>query len=315
VDEVAPDDREGGETMSRMEATEPRCTLHEDEVAMVIQPRSRDLGGFTVRRVLPSPKCRAVGPFVFFDEMGPADFAPGQGIEVRPHPHIGLATVTFLFAGQILHRDSLGFVQAIEPGAVNLMTAGRGIVHSERTDPALRRVGQFLHGIQTWMALPEDRQEIDPDFVHYPAERLPKHTRSGVTTTLIVGEAHGLRSPVAVHAATLYLEHRMEAGSQVPLPHHVAERAVYVVAGEVTLGTGTFSEGMMVVLRAGGIELRARSDSHVMVIGGDPIGARHIWWNFVHSSPERIEQAKRDWSAGAFAKVPGDDEFIPLPKD
>lgn len=301
--------------MSRMEATEPRCIPGEHDVAMVIRPRSRDLGGFTVRRVLPSPKCRAVGPFVFFDEMGPAEFAPGQGIQVRPHPHIGLATLTFLFAGQILHRDSLGFVQAIEPGAVNLMTAGRGIVHSERTDPAILRAGQFLHGIQTWMALPEDRQEIDPAFVHYPTDRLPRHTRSGVTTTLIVGEAHGLRSPVAVHASTLYVEHRMEAGSHVSVPDPVAERAVYVVAGEVTLGAGAFSEGTMIVLRPGAIDLHARTDSHVMVVGGESVGARHIWWNFVHSSTSRIEQAKRDWSSGAFANVPGDDEFIPLPKD
>jgi redox-sensitive bicupin YhaK (pirin superfamily) len=301
--------------MSRLEAREPQCSERDDDVALLIRPRSRDLGGFSVRRVLPAAQCGAVGPFVFFDEMGPADLAPGHGIHVRPHPHIGLATVTFLFEGEILHRDSLGFVQPIEPGALNLMTAGRGIVHSERTDPRLERTGQRLHGIQTWMALPEDQQEIAPDFVHTPAARLPRQERGGVRTTLIIGEAHGLRSPVAVHSKTLYLEHRLEAGSVVSLPDEVAERAVYVVGGEVTIGSCPVPARCMAVLRPRSLALRAATPSHVMVVGGASVGTRHIWWNFVHSSAGRIEQAKRDWSGGAFAQVPGDDEFIPLPHD
>jgi hypothetical protein len=301
--------------MSRLEALEPRCSACDDEVSLLIRPRTRDLGGFTVRRVLPASDCTAVGPFVFFDEMGPAEFAPGEGLNVRPHPHIGLATVTFLFRGEILHRDSLGFVQPIRPGAVNLMTAGRGIVHSERTPPEIERTGQRLHGIQTWMALPKDRQEIDPAFVHHPEEDLPRQTRDGVTTTVIVGEFDGLRSPVTVHAETLYLDHRLEAGSQVALPDDVEERAVYVVAGEVTIGRRVLAEGTMALLCPRPLELRAASPSHVLVIGGENLGVRHLWWNFVHSSPARIEQAKRDWSNGVFAKVPDDDEFIPLPKD
>jgi redox-sensitive bicupin YhaK (pirin superfamily) len=301
--------------MSRLEALEPRCTACDDDVSLMIRPRSRDLGGFTVRRVLPSADCKAVGPFVFFDEMGPAEFAPGHGIQVRPHPHIGLATVTYLFRGEILHRDSLGFVQAIQPGAVNLMTAGRGIVHSERTDPELERTGQRLHGIQTWMALPENRQEIEPAFVHYPADQLPRKTKDGVSTTVIIGEAEGLRSPVAVHAQTLYVEHRLEAGSRLALPADVEERAVYVVAGEVTIGRRALADGTMALLCPRPLELRAASPSHVLVIGGENLGERQIWWNFVHSSAARIERAKREWSKGGFARIPGDDEFIPLPKD
>lgn len=301
--------------MSRLEALEPRCSPCNDDVSLLIRPRSRDLGGFTVRRVLPASDCMAVGPFVFFDEMGPAEFAPGKGIHVRPHPHIGLATVTFLFHGEILHRDSLGFVQPIQPGAVNLMTAGRGIVHSERTDPEIERTGQLLHGIQTWMALPTDLQEIEPAFVHYPAHQLPRQTTAGVTTTVIIGEAAGLRSPVSVHAHTLYVEHRLEAGSRVSLPVDVEERAVYVVAGEVTIGSRVIANGTMALLFPRELELRAASPSHVIVIGGENLGERQLWWNFVHSSVARIEQAKREWSKGGFARVTGDDEFIPLPND
>jgi hypothetical protein len=298
-----------------MEALEPKCSPCDDDVSLLIRPRSKDLGGFSVRRVLPASDCKAVGPFVFFDEMGPAEFAPGHGINVRPHPHIGLATVTYLFRGEILHSDSLGFVQPIQPGAVNLMTAGRGIVHAERTTAELERTGQRLHGIQVWMALSKDLQEIEPAFVHYPADQLPSSTQAGVSTTVIIGEAEGLRSPVAVHADTLYVEHRLAAGSRVALPNDVEERAVYVVAGEVTIGRRVLAEGTMALLCPRALELRAASPSHVMVIGGANQGERQLWWNFVHSSAARIEAAKRDWSNGVFAKVPNDDEFIPLPKD
>jgi len=300
--------------MSRLDAATPVCSERDDAVALLIEAKSRDLGGFSVRRVLPSPSRSTVGPFIFFDEMGPADFPPGEGINVRPHPHIGLATVTYLFEGEILHRDSLGFVQPIQPGAVNLMTAGRGIVHSERTSAELMASGQRLHGIQTWMALPEDRQEIDPAFVHHPRSELPVIDGDGVTTTVIIGNASGERSPVAVHSETLYLEQRLETGATVVLPDHVAERAVYVVSGGLTVGDCPLQSGAMAVVRPGGIKLRAAEPSRIMVVGGEPMGSRVIWWNFVHTSQARIDRAKQDWANGAFDRVPDDDEFIPLPE-
>lgn len=299
--------------MSRQEAHEPTCTACGGVVELLIEGRSKDLGGFSVRRVLPSPMRKTVGPFIFFDEMGPADFSPGHGINVRPHPHIGLSTVTYLFEGQILHRDSLGYVQPIQPGEINLMTAGRGIVHSERTPERLERDGQLLHGIQTWMALPENDQEIDPAFAHYPKDSLPVITRDGVVTTVIIGSAHGEQSPVATHAETLYLEQRLEGGASSTLPADIAERAVFVVDGEITVRGEVLSAGTMAVLQRGDAVLAANQPSRVMVIGGEAIGPRHIWWNFVHSSRERIERAKRDWVDGAFDRVPEDDDFIPLP--
>lgn len=300
--------------MSRHQAHEPACTACAGAVEILIAGRARDLGGFSVRRVLPSPMRTTVGPFIFFDEMGPADFPPGEGINVRPHPHIGLATVTFLFSGEILHRDSLGCVQQIQPGAVNLMTAGKGIVHSERTPEHFSREGQKLHGIQTWMALPEDLQEIEPAFVHYPKDRLPVVTGDGVATTVIIGRTEGATSPVAVHADTLYLEQRLEAGASALLPDNPVERGVYVVVGEVSIHDEVLSAGSMAVLKPGAAELKATEASRVMVVGGQAVGARHIWWNFVHSSKERIDRAKKDWVDGAFGTVPGDDEFIPLPE-
>jgi redox-sensitive bicupin YhaK (pirin superfamily) len=302
--------------MSTLHSQEPSCTERQDAIELVIEGRAKDLGGFFARRVLPSPKRKTVGPFIFFDEMGPAAFPPGEGINVRPHPHIGLATVTFLFDGHILHRDSLGFVQTIEPGAVNLMTAGRGIVHSERTPPERERAGQRLHGIQTWMALPQALQEIEPAFVHYPKETLPIIERDGVTTTVIIGDAHGARSPVSVHADTLYLDCQIEDGVRMRLPDNATERAVYVVSGRVAVaGCTELGPGSMAVLRPGSVELHAAETSRLMMVGGEPIGRRIIWWNFVHASQERINDAKHDWKEGAFARVPDDDEFIPLPLD
>lgn len=299
--------------MSRSEAHEPACTACQGAVELLIEGRSKNLGVFSVRRVLPSPMRKAVGPFIFFDEMGPADFPPGDGINVRPHPHIGLSTVTYLFDGEILHRDSLGYVQQIQPGAVNLMTAGRGIVHSERTPGQLERDGQRLHGIQTWMALPEAGQEIDPAFAHYPKDELPMIEGDGVTTTVIIGGALGERSPVATHAETLYLEQRLEAGVISPLSDHVAERGVYVVTGEIEVGGNELFPGAMAVINLGEAILKAVRSSHAMIIGGAPIGSRHIWWNFVHTSQKHIDRAKEDWTNGKFDPVPGDDEFIPLP--
>lgn len=300
--------------MSYHAASEPVCTSTEGSIELIVQPRVTDLGEFEVRRVLPSRDRRMVGPFVFFDHLGPAEFPPGKGISVRPHPHIGLATVTYLFEGEILHRDSLGFMQPIRPGAVNLMTAGRGIVHSERAGEDLDELSR-LHGIQSWMALPENLQEIEPAFVHYPAAELPELDRDGVKVRVIIGEAFGVQSPVAVHSSMLYLECRMPAGSSLVLPDGYDECAVYVVEGELQVDDKSIRSGLMAVACPGKtMHLEARVDSRVMVIGGDNLGPRRVWWNFVSTSKGRIEQAKDDWRAGRFGTVPGDeDEFIPLP--
>ncbi len=279
----------------------------------IIEPRERDLGEFTVRRVLPAARRRMVGPFAFFDHMGPAEFPPGKGIAVRPHPHIGLATITYLFEGEILHRDSLGFVQPIHPGAVNLMTAGRGIVHSERAGDDLDETSR-LHGIQTWLALPLAEEEREPAFVHYAASELPELDVDGCTIRLIMGECFGATSPVTTYSQTLYLEAVMPARGQLSLPADWPEIAAYVVSGAVEIEGAHFESGVMVVARDGdGLDVRAREDSRVMIIGGEPLGERIVWWNFVTSSPARLERAKQDWLDGRFGKVPGDDEFIPLP--
>jgi len=301
--------------MSILESQAPTSSQCHDVVSLIVEGRSRDLGGFEVRRILPAPARKTVGPYIFFDEMGPAHFPPGQGINVRPHPHIGLSTVTYLFAGEILHRDSLGLVQAIQPGAVNLMTAGSGIVHSERTPPDRERDGQLLHGIQTWMALPDDQQEIAPDFAHYPSSDLPIIEGNGYRTTLIIGEALGERSPVKTYAQTLYFETRLEQGAESPVPNHVDERAVYVVSGAIGMGTHELAPGTMAILEPGPARLTALAESRVMVLGGQSFGPRQIWWNFVHTSRDRIERAKADWKAGNFDRVPGDNDFIPLPLD
>jgi len=283
-------------------------------VDLIIKPRERDLGEFTVRRVLPAAKQRMVGPFVFFDHMGPAEFPPGQGVAVRPHPHIGLATITYLFEGEIMHRDNLGFAQPIHAGAVNLMTAGRGIVHSERAGDDLDETSH-LHGIQSWMALPRDEEEREPAFVHYPAAELPELEIDGCTVRVIMGECFGERSPVTTFSDTLYLECVIPAGHQITIPGDAEELAAYVVSGEVGLAGASYGGGVMLVAKQGqALPLRAEQDSRVMIIGGEPLGERHVWWNFVSSSRERIEQAKDDWREGRFGLVPGDDEFIPLPE-
>lgn len=282
-------------------------------IEMIIRPRERDLGEFTVRRVLPAAKRRMVGPFVFFDHMGPADFPPGKGVAVRPHPHIGLATITYLFEGQIMHRDNLGFAQPIEAGAVNLMTAGRGIVHSERAGDDLEESSK-LHGIQSWMALPHDEEEREPSFVHHPAADLPELDINGCTIRIIMGECFGQRSPVTTYSETLYMECLVPAGKKISIPGDSPELAVYIVSGEVHVSGERFGDGVMLVARPGeAIEMAATQGARVMVLGGDSLGDRHVWWNFVSSSRERIEQAKDDWREGRFESVPGDDEFIPLP--
>jgi redox-sensitive bicupin YhaK (pirin superfamily) len=300
--------------MSIQPSNEPECLAHAGAVELTIEARSRSLGEFDVRRVLPVAKRRMVGPFIFFDHMGPAVFPPGQGIAVRPHPHICLATITYLFEGEIMHRDSLGYEQLIQAGAVNLMTAGRGIVHSERASEDLNRTSR-LHGIQSWMALPLEQEEMEPSFIHYPAATLPELVIDGCTVRLIMGSAYGETSPVATYSPTLYLELRLPLGARFTLPQEHAERAAYVVTGAVQIDGGTYTEGTMVVARPHAeVQLTATAASRVMVIGGDAVGARHIWWNFVASSKERIERAKRDWVEGRMGKVPGDEEFIPLPE-
>jgi redox-sensitive bicupin YhaK (pirin superfamily) len=283
---------------------------------VLLHGRPRDLGGFQVRRVLPAPEHRRVGPFVFWDHMGPATFEPGHGVDVRPHPHIGLATVTYLFEGEIVHRDSLGSHQPIRPGAVNWMTAGRGIVHSERKPDSATSEVTRAHGIQAWIGLPLAHEEAEPTFHHHPRETLPEVTRGGARVRVLAGTAYGLASPVEVFSPTLYVDAELDEGAELELPGEHAERAVYVAVGAAMCDGERVDAGAMLVL-AGGVPatLRALAPSRVMLLGGAPLdGERHVFWNFVSSSRERIEQAKRDWREGRFPKVPGDEvEFIPLP--
>lgn len=286
-------------------------------VETVIVPRSTDLGGFEVKRVLPSSRRRMVGPFIFLDQMGPTDFEDGTGVDVRPHPHIGLSTVTWLLAGEIMHRDSVGSVQNIRPGEVNWMTAGSGIAHSERTPDALRPGGSALYGLQTWLALPQPYEEAEPFFEHFGAEALPALDGDGLTATLIAGTGWGKRSPVQVFSETVYADVQIAGGSALPIPPEHEERAVYVLEGSVSVDGEDYEAGSLMVFRPGdAIDVRAAADARVMVLGGEAAdGPRHIWWNFVSSRPDRIEQAKRDWEEKKFAEVVDDDEFIPLPKD
>jgi redox-sensitive bicupin YhaK (pirin superfamily) len=300
--------------MSVQPSFDPECVKAAGAVELTIEARIRSLGEFDVRRVLPAAERRMVGPFIFFDHMGPAVFPPGQGIAVRPHPHIGLATITYLFEGEIMHRDSLGYAQLIQAGAVNLMTAGHGIVHSERASDDLAFTSH-LHGIQSWLALPLDREEMEPSFVHYPAAELPEVDVDGCVVRVIMGEAFGNASPVLIHSPTLYLEVLMPRGAAFVLPTSERERAAYVVSGRVRSDDEERADGVMLVARSGAsVRLTALADSRVMIIGGEPVGPRHIWWNFVSSSKERIERAKRDWVEGRIGKISGDDEFIPLPE-
>jgi hypothetical protein len=289
-------------------------------VERVIEPRPRDLGDFAVRRVLPAVGLQTVGPFIFFDHLGPAEFGPGQGVNVRPHPHIGLATVTYLFDGAFMHRDSLGTAQVIRPGDVNWMVAGRGIVHSERTPPEVRdATGRArAHGIQTWVALPRAEEEREPSFAHHGAASLPRIERSGVILTVIAGTAYGQRSPVAVFSPTLYVDVQLAAGAAVEVPDEHEQRACYVAQGRVEIAGQAYGEGQFVVLAsaAGPVSIRAQEISRVMLTGGAPLdGPRHIHWNFVASSRELIEAARRDWREQRFAPVPGDAEWIPLPDE
>ena len=280
----------------------------------LISPEAKDLGGFTIQRILPAPGWRSVGPFVFLDHFGPTTLDPKEGIQVRPHPHIGLATLTYLFEGEIIHRDSLGVVQAIEKGAVNLMTAGKGIVHSERTQKDLEQ-GMHMHGLQSWIALPKEKEEIEPSFEHYPESDIPKVTIDGVTVDVVMGSAYGKTSPVTSHSPGLYLSMLLQPGSSIVLPQDYSEIAVYVISGSVEIEGAEISLHNMAVLEAE-IEnqIAAKVESRVLVLGGDNLGERHLWWNFVSSDKERLEQAKQKWKNGQFEKVPNETEFIPLPE-
>jgi len=284
-------------------------------IELLIEPVEKDLGEFTVRRALPDKRRQRVGPFVFFDHMGPAEFPPGTGVNVRSHPHIGLATITFLFEGEILHRDSLGYVQAIRPGEINWMTAGKGIVHSEKVSPEILASGQKLHGLQTWVALPIEHEETEPRFEHYPADGIPVLEQAGATITVVIGTAYGKTSPVQAASETLYVEIKLEPGAGIKLPD-AEELGVYVVSGNIELDGQAIAEGVLAVLKNGAsASVGSSGGAHLMICGGDTLeGERIVWWNFVSSSRERLEQAKRDWKQGQFDDVPGELDFIPLPE-
>jgi len=304
--------------MSRYLDQEPECTgVQGPVIDLVIEARPRDLGGFSVRRVLPSMMRRLVGPFIFFDHMGPVQFEPGRGIDVRPHPHIALATITYLLEGEFVHRDSLGSEQPIRPGDVNWMVAGRGVVHSERTAPEVKARGARMHGIQTWVALPQQDEEMEPRFEHHPEKTVPIVDCPGARLRVIAGTAYGAKAPTGVVMPTLYVHARLDAGATLPIDEEHEERAVYVIDGAIECDGQRFEEGVMLVLRPRAhVSIRAAGEANVMLVGGAPIdGARHIFWNFVSSSKERLEQAKSDWREQRFPKIPGDDvEFIPLPE-
>lgn len=310
--------------MSWNPVLDPDCPKGDavDAIETIIVPRARDLGGFEVRRALPAPKRQMVGPFIFFDQMGPAEFVTGKGIDVRPHPHIGLATVTYLYKGKIHHRDSLGTDSWIEPGAVNWMVAGHGITHSERADGDLLKRPHDLFGIQTWVALPKDAEDDPADFQHAAKDDLPFLQGEGKEVRLILGDAWGERAPVQTFSEMFYADAVLEAGASIPLPDNHEDRGVYVVEGSIVVAGETYAAGQMMVFRPGdSMSLRAGdAGARLMMLGGATLeGSRHIWWNFVASSKERIDAAKEawragDWAHGRFKLPPGDeDEFIPLP--
>ncbi len=285
-------------------------------INQIIQPHLKDLGGFEARRCLPHDNRQMVGPFIFFDHLGPAVFPAGKGVDVRPHPHINLATVTYLLEGEILHRDSLGTVQEIKPGAVNWMSAGKGIVHSERSPDSFRNREATLHAIQIWVALPNEYEETEPWFRHYPKDNLPVWNENGVTITLVVGNAFNRASKVETVSPMFYLDVQLSPNTQFTLPDLYSEQAIYSITPGLTVDGETLEEHQLAVLNSGsGIKISANTEARCIVLGGEPVGERYKWWNLVSSSPERIEQAKRDWKEGNFSQVPDEEEFIPLPSD
>ncbi len=305
--------------MSRLaDDHDPECSTEgcPEPVDVVIIPRTGDIGGFMVERALPSRQKRMIGPFVFWDQMGPGEFLSGQGIDVRPHPHIGLSTVTYLFDGSLDHRDSLGTHMTILPGELNLMRAGTGIVHSERTGPEDRARASTLYGIQSWLAQPKNHEDSTPAFNHFGTDALPRLNVEGIEASLILGEAFGLESPVETDWDTLYADVKLAPGAVLPLPRETEERGIYIVRGEVEIAGTRYPSGQMISLKPGAeVNVKALSDCHLMLLGGAAMdGPRYVWWNFVGSSLERIRDAAERWQAQSFAKVPGDEEeFIPLP--
>lgn len=298
------------------ERAETECQVQKScgYIEQLLTPSEKDLGGFSVRRTLPSVQRKMVGPWIFFDHMGPAHFEPGPGMNVRPHPHIGIATVTYLFEGEMLHRDSLGSHQLIRPGDINLMVSGRGIVHSERERPEMTREPRTIHGLQLWLALPEAQEEIAPAFYHYAGDSLPRVDVDGVPVRVMIGRAYGETSPVKTYADTLYIEAALSAGQRLALPQ-AQERAVYVASGTLKIGDTTLPQHSLAVLAEhDALTVQALDDSRIAVIGGERMAQRFIDWNFVSTRKERIAQARDDWAEGRFDKVTGDDqEFIPLP--
>ncbi|MFU0506471.1 pirin family protein [Pseudaminobacter sp. NGMCC 1.201702] len=287
-----------------------------DALELMVIANAKDIDGFEVRRALPTAKRRLVGPFIFFDRMGPAILRAGKALDVRPHPHIGLSTVTYLFDGKIRHRDSLGTEMVISPGDVNLMTAGRGIVHSERTPEELRGAPMSVSGLQTWIALPDHKEEIAPVFENTASAALPEFSAEGVRGRVVIGSFEGHRAPVTTYHDTLYVDVRLDPGARIRIPADAEERAIYVLEGTVTISGDRFPSDRLLVFRPGDeIVVSADNGAHFMLFGGASLGSpRHIWWNFVSSSKERIEQAKEEWKTGRFDIVPGDEtEFIPLP--
>ncbi len=305
--------------MSWLPDSEPQClerSATEAPVSLVIAPNMRDIGDFSVRRVLPAPAQRAVGPFVFFDHMGPASFGPGQALSVRPHPHIGLATLTYLYEGSIVHRDSLGFRQMIAPGAVNWMTAGRGIVHSERSPEHLLAETHALMGLQVWVALPKSHEQTAPGFVHYSVSSLPVVEDVGVTVRVVAGDCFGVHSRLETLSPLFYVDIALAPGGKVKIDADYVERALYLVSGAVTIDGEEYQDKQMLVLKPGAeIVVSSPQGADLVAVGGEPLdGPRHLWWNFVASDREMIEQAKEDWRNGEFGQVPGDSEYIPLPE-
>ncbi len=283
-------------------------------IKLLLDPVEKDLGGFSVRRFLPSKVLTHVGPFIFFDHMGPVDLPPGRGLDIRPHPHIGLATITYVIQGEILHRDSLGHVQPIRPNEINWMTAGKGIVHSERTGPELRAQGHSLEALQLWVALPVEDEECEPFFIHYQDAALPLVELEKVRIRLLIGEAFGAKSGVRTHSPTLYAAVKLEKGGSLVLPDGIEERAVYILSGQVLIQGKTLSRYSFAQFdQTPGIELAAAEASELVIIGGTPLGQRTVWWNLVSSRKELIEKAKADWRHRKFPAVPGEHEYIPLP--
>ena len=305
--------------MSTVPTDDPRCSDASDagEVDLVIEGRARDVGTITVARLLPSPRRMMVGPFIFVDHMGPVVLAPGVGFDIRPHPHIGLSTVTYFLAGQNVHRDSLGSIQTNRPGDLNLMTAGRGIVHSERADPAFRASGGPMHGVQIWLALPDAHEDDAPSFEHHPQATLPAIApAAGVHGRVLLGAAFGARSPVRHPSAPVLVDLELAAGASLELDGDLPERALFVIEGEVRTGGETLAADRLAVLRGGApVRVQATAPTRAMLLGGPPVGPRHIEWNFVASSRERIERARDAWKARAFPTIPSDaEEFIPWPE-